>query len=158
MLLEILNFMTWKSGQKRKFSCCRISKANMANKNQNNVESSFSCRQLIILAKFPIHDQINDCKEIKLVIYLNLVVSLRPQFENLQGDSESQELARAQFISLWETTPLVDFHVRTSEMVFPASLALPPPRLANHPYCFWWYECLPMFEKLASCVLMLVEK
>ena len=36
----------------------------------------------------------------KTVIWTDLVVSLHAQFKNLQGDSESQKLARTQFISL----------------------------------------------------------
>ena len=70
------------------------------------------------------------------IIWIDLLVSLCAQFKNLQGDSKSQELARAQFSSLWESTPLVDFMLGHLKWGLQPLHWLYPLWPTNHPYCF----------------------
>ena len=53
---------------------------------------------LLHVHKYDLH--VHRIADVITTIWIDLVVSLRAQFENLQGDSKSQELAQAQLISL----------------------------------------------------------
>ena len=57
---------------------------------------------LLHVRKYDLH--VHRIADVITTIWIDLVISLHVQFKNLQGDSKSQELAGAQFISLQEST------------------------------------------------------